>query len=517
MLMLRALFFGYFSTIVVAVALNTGPISAADLNGSCCGDLEQRIAELEATTANKGDRKMSLSIIGQVRRVILWWDDGRSSGTFYGLDSTDTSSRFIFLGSGKLTPKVKVGFEIMIDIRGGGTTAAVSQLDEDGKLTTFIPNVNSSVTGPIGIPSLTGQNADPFFGEARRIAWWIENEDIGRLTMGRYEMAGVWGTIDLTGHVFLVGSAGFTLLNGGFFIRGPTGQYYAMVWGNIGDPASGYNRTELVRYDSPSWKGFIYSASVAEAGDYWGTMLRYFREDGGFRVAAQIGYERVTDIATPGVVDPANLAYVGAPPNGTGESVALSTMHLPTGLFVQGHYVQFKYGGEIIGAPSGYAGETTVHKEDVLWRLIQGGISKNWFGYGATSLYGEYGAVSNAGADITNAAGTTMGRDYLVPANTTGFTPVQGVTSTELRVWGVGIVQDFDAGKVPFSYFSSAAHTTVYLGYRHFDGEVRWTDHLAAATCSGGVPVTASVTSFTTHKLPTEPLGVIVTGARVRF
>ena len=60
--MLRALFFGYFSTIVVAVALNTGPISAADLNGSCCGDLEQRIAELEATTANKGDRKMSLSV-----------------------------------------------------------------------------------------------------------------------------------------------------------------------------------------------------------------------------------------------------------------------------------------------------------------------------------------------------------------------------------------------------------------------------------------------------------------------
>jgi hypothetical protein len=153
-------------------------------------------------------------------------------------------------------------------------------------------------------------------------------------------------------------------------------------------------------------------------------MLRYFREDGGFRVAAQLGYERVTDIATPGVVDPANLAYVGAPPNGTGESVALSTMHLPTGLFVQGHYVSFKYGGEIIGAPSGYAGETTVHKKDALWRLVQGGISKNWFGYGATSLYGEYGAVSNTGADITNAAGTTMGRDYLVPANTTGFTGI---------------------------------------------------------------------------------------------
>ena len=48
----------------------------------------------------------------------------------------------------------------MIDIRGGGTTAAVSQLNDNGKLTTFIPNVNCTATGPIGIPSLNAQNSD---------------------------------------------------------------------------------------------------------------------------------------------------------------------------------------------------------------------------------------------------------------------------------------------------------------------------------------------------------------------
>jgi hypothetical protein len=302
-----------------------------------------------------------------------------------------------------------------------------------------------------------------------------------------------------------------------FFIRGPTGQYYAMVWGNVGDPASGFNRAGLVRYDSPTWKGFIYSASIAEADDYWGTMLRYFHEHGSLRVAGQLGYERVTDIATPGVEDPANSAYVGARPNGTGESLALSAMHLPTGLFVRGHYVALKYGGEIIGAPSGYAGETTVHKKDALWRLIQTGISKNWFGYGATSLYAEYGIVNNTGADITNATGTIMGRHYTVPANTTGFTPVRGVTSTQLWVWGAGIAQDFNAGAVPFSYFSSSAHTTVYLGYRHYDADIRCADHRASATCSGAVPVGAGAGSFISHKLPTEALGVIVSGARVRF
>jgi hypothetical protein len=163
----------------------------------------------------------------------------------------NASSRFIFSGSGKLTPKVKVGFEIIIDIRGAGTTSSVSQLDEDGKVTSFVPNANGA-TGPIRIPSLNAHNLDPFFGDARRVEWWIDHAEVGRLTMGRYDLAGIWGTVDLTGHLFLVASAGFTLLNGSFFIRGPTGQYYAMVWGNVGDPASGFNRTETVRYDSAS-------------------------------------------------------------------------------------------------------------------------------------------------------------------------------------------------------------------------------------------------------------------------
>ena len=38
--------------------LTAGSASAADLGGNCCADLEERIAELEATTARKGNRKV---------------------------------------------------------------------------------------------------------------------------------------------------------------------------------------------------------------------------------------------------------------------------------------------------------------------------------------------------------------------------------------------------------------------------------------------------------------------------
>ena len=45
----------------VGLLIGTAPARAADLGGDCCADLEERIAELEATAARKGNRKVSLA------------------------------------------------------------------------------------------------------------------------------------------------------------------------------------------------------------------------------------------------------------------------------------------------------------------------------------------------------------------------------------------------------------------------------------------------------------------------
>ena len=50
--------------LVMAVAISG--VQAADLAGDCCSDLEDRIAELEATAARKGNRKVSVTITGYV-------------------------------------------------------------------------------------------------------------------------------------------------------------------------------------------------------------------------------------------------------------------------------------------------------------------------------------------------------------------------------------------------------------------------------------------------------------------
>ena len=42
------------------------PARAADLGGDCCSALEDRVAELEATTARKGNKKVTVIVYGKM-------------------------------------------------------------------------------------------------------------------------------------------------------------------------------------------------------------------------------------------------------------------------------------------------------------------------------------------------------------------------------------------------------------------------------------------------------------------
>src|SRR6476620_5363056 len=60
------------------------PARAADLDGDCCADLEERVAELEATTVRKGNKKVSITLYGRVSRIVNFWDDGAVSNASFG-------------------------------------------------------------------------------------------------------------------------------------------------------------------------------------------------------------------------------------------------------------------------------------------------------------------------------------------------------------------------------------------------------------------------------------------------
>jgi hypothetical protein len=497
---------GPFYTLFLLLLLISMPIAKAmDLSGDCCTELDERIAELEATAAHKGDRKMNLTITGQVERLILWWDDGHSSRTYYGFDNGNAGSRFSFLGEAKVTSRVKVGFQIIINFQVGGTQK-LSQFDVDGK-------VAAQIGGNAGVKSFTGSNVDSGVADLPREVLWIEDAKLGRLNVGRYNTAGAINTfsIDLAG-ISEVAGAVMPQINGGFLLRGPAGQYYGIPWAALGDPNTIQGRFQLVRYDSPTIAGFILSASIMEDGSNWGTMLRYANEWNGFRLAAGIGYEHYSqltasngcanDISAPPVAPCAGPADLAHPrPDVSAWGAGLAGLHIPSGLFFQGHYLAADFNSDDALSANQLAagvfwGDTRNGRIPAKQFLIQGGITKNWFSIGNTTLYAEYSRNEGWGAagGVVAPLGTNYGVGILP-----GSTAVFGVTNTAMDVWGAGITQNLDA-----------AATLLYLAWRHFSADI---------SCDGTGPncAAAAVPGNPTQKLRTDSFDAIISGARVKF
>src|SRR5688572_14781453 len=89
---------------------------AADLGGDCCADLEERVAELEATTARKGNRKVKLEIYGQINEAVMFWDDGFEQNA-YVVTNDASRTRFGFKGGAKINDDWSANFKIEVGIR----------------------------------------------------------------------------------------------------------------------------------------------------------------------------------------------------------------------------------------------------------------------------------------------------------------------------------------------------------------------------------------------------------------
>lgn len=416
-----------FAALGLSLGLSVAPANAADLGGDCCADLEERVAELEATTARKGNRRMSLTVSGQVNRTILYWNDGDRSGTYAGLDNSVTSTRFIFNGSAKITSNVQAGFEIMTEWSLGGRTSAVDQTSPDG----FSGAV--SADGGLGV---------------RRAFWWLEDKNLGRISVGRHNAGGPVAIIDLGG-VTTPSSAAPGDVGGGFIVAGTT-RLSAVI-----NPSYGNDRVEGIRYDSPTIAGFVFQAFWGE-DDLWTAALRYAGEFGGIRVAAGIGYE-AQDSSPTQTVQLDN----GARNMDNEWGASLSFLHVETGLFVQGQYARSEF----------------LNGGDATFWLVQGGISKNWFGLGNTSLYGEYGEAT----DFIKSGPAASGAGSPAFANSLAG-------SSEVEFYGVGVVQQIDA-----------AAMELYLSWRRFETNV------------------TGVTAPNVSANGSSDLDLIHGGARIRF
>jgi len=275
------------TTVALAAVLAIGSQQAyaADklVGGQCCADLEERIAELEATTARKGNRKMSLTVSGQVNQAVLFHDmsEGLTSvpqTSIIGNNELSTS-RVRFEGSGKINQDWSAGFVMEF---GAGDDISI-----------------------------------------RHQALYIKSKTVGAIWLGRTS-TGTDGIaeIDLSN-----ANIAATALN-----LSPAIDTFAPGVKLV--PSFDGGRRELVKWQSPTEMPINLSASISDK-DTYDVAIRGTGEVGQFRLAAGIGYrkDQLDVIWAPGIEA---RTFAGS----------ASIMHVPTGLFVSGSAGRIQAMGE---------------------------------------------------------------------------------------------------------------------------------------------------------------------------
>lgn len=232
--MIRSLLLAGASTLVL-----TSAAGAADLGGNCCADLEERIAELEATTDRKANRKVSLIVYGEVNKAIAWTKDDQAV-----IDNTSEESRVGFSGQAKFSGEGKAGFILELH---------TNYLNEDGY---SYPEPTASSTINV-----------------RRSAVWVGYGQ-ATVTLGLFDTA--------THELIDMSTANTTVAVKPLNILGET-------------PQAGI--ADLVRGDVKLSENFVISASWAPGyfggDDLFSAAARYNDKVGGFKVLAGLGYDKM--------------------------------------------------------------------------------------------------------------------------------------------------------------------------------------------------------------------------------
>ncbi len=398
---------GGVAALLLSSAFIATNASAADFGGDCCADLEERVAELEATTARKGNRKVSLTVYGQVNTAVMFWDNGREDNV-YVVDNDISSTRFGFKGKAKITPDWSAGYKIEVEFQSGQS----DDVNED------FPDADDPAND----------------NNIRKAEWYLSSKTYGKVSVGQGDFAQSGITeIDLSGTNVIAQwddiKFGSELAVG---IRGIPGATNGTFENFSNDGNHEFNRGNRVRYDTPTFNGFVASVAWGE-DDAWDVALRYAGEFNGIKLAAGIAYGESTDESgsLSNDNDCSDAANFGCKIQNALGSV--SVLHTPTGLFVTGGYSYRDFDDVADNGQNLFT-----DYEDNHW-FVRGGISQKFFSLGKTAIYAEYQSYERDGQG-------TGGINGNIDRN------------EEAEVIGAGIVQKIDA-----------AAMELYLGYRHVE------------------------------------------------
>ena len=453
------------AALVVAggLTLTSGLADAADLGGNCCADLEERVAELEATTVRKGNRKVSVQIYGQISEAIVFWNDGGEKNT-YVVEDYLAKNRFGFQGNARINSEWSAGFQLEMGAR-AYRSSSTNQLALGASNNTNIPAYN--------IQSLAMRQAN----------WWIQSSQWGRITVGRTNDAvnGI-SSINLANPGGFSGMSGPGYINNSFFMRikgQPDGVrgLSQTVWGDAANFRNGDGPASLsysesgagIKYTSPFFLGQTKSSgfrfdAMWGMDDFWSVGLRYAETFGAIRIAAGAGYSwwggpdrgMCSGGGSGGSLTPDNPATNTRDSSNTDCSAlqgSFSVIHVPTGLYVQAgagiiedKKAQAAWNTVLGGNPGNFV--RGVDNKHSVWN-VQAGWQARLNSLGNTTFWGQVVQYDTGMGTRNTAVQTIAASDLLNPLGGTAV-----IAGSQTRYWGGGISQEI-----------SAASMTLWAGY----------------------------------------------------
>ncbi len=312
------------------------------LRVATCDAIDERVAELEASTARKGNSKVSVSFrLDQSHG--LFWDDGAERDV-YVVDNVSSRSRLNFDGAVQIARGWSAGYLLSFGLDDTASND-VSQL------------------------SAHGENQI----ELRHSAWWLRNSQLGTVTVGHTSTATDNIILKDVGGI-MPGAANIATIGGSFMLRradlvragrwSPGEIASGTVDTTLNDVSGGASvdtlRRNVIRYDAPRWSS-QWGNVDASVGLGRGRLLRRRVEHGinynDFRFRFGAGYLRDT---TEGRIVANHPEYFRDRREYKGSA---SLLHIPTGLFGTAAYVHRTFHGlEAFadpGTPGAIFGENT--------------------------------------------------------------------------------------------------------------------------------------------------------------
>lgn len=281
----------------------------------------------------------TLTSYGQINEAWLNYDDGQEQRDFAPVDNANSSNRLGMLIENKIDDGSSVNFR-----------AELQYMPRPSNQVNFAdPNVNDYELEKTDI---------------RHFEFWYKNETFGNFWAGQGNMASdTISEIDLSG-TKVTAYSNLHDVAGAFFFRQTNGVLSNIQIKNTYRNLDGSRRMR-VRYDTPTFAGFTFSAAYGQDvlvddddNDYYDAALRWNFANDAVKVESGVGYN-----------------WVEAPSGGDSTqffSGSASALHLPTGLNAT------------------IAGGSRVDDDGDFW-YGKLGIIRDFFSIGSTAISVDYG------------------------------------------------------------------------------------------------------------------------------